>query len=120
MTGADDLDHVFKALSDRTRRQILDLLRDGPQPTTRIVEKFPQLSRFGVMKHIEVLRDAGLVRTRSEGRRRINALNVAPIRQVLERWINKYEAYWTNTVLRIKEEAEYDTASKKKAKPKRA
>mgnify|MGYP001551451518 CR=1 FL=1 len=43
---------------------------------------------------------------RSEGRRRINSLNVAPIRQTLERWINKYEAYWTNTLLRVKEAAE--------------
>lgn len=103
---AKDLDHVWKALSDSTRREILDLLRDGPRPTTDIVESFPQLSRFGVMKHLDVLREAGLVRTRSEGRRRINSLNAAPIRDILERWIGKYEAYWTNTLLRVKEVAE--------------
>ena len=58
------------------------------------------------MKHLDVLREAQLVTTRRQGRRRINSLNVAPIRQILERWIHKYEAYWTNTVLRVKEVAE--------------
>ncbi len=108
-----DFDHVWKALSDPTRREILDLLRDGPRQTTEVVEQFPDLSRFGVMKHLEVLREAGLVNTRSEGRRRINSLNVAPIRQITERWISKYEAYWTNTLLRVKEVAEESEAAEK-------
>ena len=103
---ATDLDQIWKALSDRTRREILDLLCDGPRQTTEIVVEFPQLSRFGVMKHIDVLREAGLICTRSEGRCRINSLNVAPIRQIVERWISKYEPYWTNTLLRVKETAE--------------
>ena len=92
-----NLDHIWKALSDPTRREILDLLRDGPRQTTEIVENFPQLSRFGVMKHLDVLREAGLVKTRSKGRCRINSLNVNPIRQIMERWISKYEAYWTRS-----------------------
>jgi len=113
----EHLDHVWKALSDATRREILDLLRDGPRQTTEIVEQFPHLSRFGVMKHLEVLREAGLVSTRSQGRRRINSLNAAPIRQILERWISKYEAYWTNTLLRVKDDAE---AEEKQSRSKRA
>ncbi len=117
---AKDLDHTWKALSDPTRREILDMLRDGPRQTTEIVEKFPHLSRFGVMKHLDVLREANLVKTRSEGRRRINSLNVAPIRQILERWISKYEAYWTNTLLRVKESAEDEAVEKKGSKTKRA
>ena len=116
----NNLDHVWKALSDPTRREILDQLRDGPRQTTDIVDQFPQLSRFGVMKHLDVLRNAGLVSTRTKGRRRINSLNVAPIRQILERWISKYEAYWTNTMLRVKEAAEEEKAQKKKPKPKKA
>lgn len=108
-----DLDHIWKALADPTRRQILDLLRDGPRQTTEIVGCFPELSRFGVMKHLDVLRDAGLVRTRTEGRKRINSLNAAPIREILERWIGKYEAYWSNTLLRVKEAAESDAAEQK-------
>lgn len=117
---AKDLDDIWKALSDPTRREILDLLRDGPRQTTEIVEQFPHLSRFGVMKHLDVLREAGLVRTRSEGRRRINSLNATPIRQILERWISKYEAYWVNTLLRVKESAESDVDAKTKAKRKGA
>ena len=115
-----DLDPIWKALSDVTRREILDFLRDGPRQTTEIVQRFPNLSRFGVMKHLEVLRGAGLVKTRSEGRRRINALNVAPIRQILERWIGKYEAYWGNTLLRVKDDAECRAAQQKRAKKKTA
>ena len=115
-----DLDATWKALADPTRRSILDLLRDGPRQTTDIVENFPDLSRFAVMKHLDVLRDAGLVRTRSEGRLRINSLNVAPIRALAERWISKYEAYWANTMLRVKEAAEDDVAAKKRLKRRRA
>ena len=110
----DSADSVWKALADPTRREILDLLRDGPRLTTQIVEEFPHLSRFAVMKHLDVLREAKLVNTRSEGRKRINSLNVAPLRQVIERWIGKYEAYWANTLLRVKDTAEDTTSSQKK------
>ena len=120
----NDHDAIWKALADPTRREILDLLRDGPKQTTEIVEQFPQLSRFGVMKHLDVLREAGLVNTRAEGRARINALNAAPLRAVIERWISKYEAYWVNSMLRIKEAAEgssaASSATKKQPKSKRA
>ena len=103
---ADDLDGVWKALSDNTRRAILDLLREGPQTTTAIVDTFPQLTRFGVMKHIDVLREAGLIHTREEGRQRINSLNVVPIRQIYERWVGRFEELWSSHLLRIKEDAE--------------
>lgn len=102
----DDLDRVWKALSDSTRRSILDLLRRGPQTTTQIVEAFPHLSRFGVMKHIDVLRDADLIHTREERRQRINSLNVVPIRQIYERWVGRFEELWASHLLRIKEDAE--------------
>ena len=117
---SDDLDYIFKALADPTRREILDLLKDGPKKTSELVEAFPHLSRFGVMKHLDGLREAGLVNTRSEGRLRINSLNVNPIRQIAERWINKYEAYWTNTLLRVKESAEKSSVEKKNSQSKRA
>lgn len=102
----DDLDHVWKALSDPTRREILDSLRDGPRTTTEIVEQFPDLSRFGVMKHIDVLRTAELIITHAEGRRRINSLNPVPIRRITERWISRFDAFWTNKLLRIREDSE--------------
>jgi DNA-binding transcriptional ArsR family regulator len=102
----EELDGVWKALSDSTRRSILDLLRKGPRTTTQLVDAFPHLSRFGVMKHIDVLREAGLIQTREEGRQRINSLNVVPIRQIYERWVGRFEELWTSHLLRIKEDAE--------------
>jgi len=102
----DELDIVWKALSDPTRRAILDLLRDGPRTTTQIVEAFPHLSRFGVMKHIDVLRDAALIHTREDGRQRVNSLNAVPIRQIYERWVGRFEELWTSHLLRIKDDAE--------------
>jgi DNA-binding transcriptional ArsR family regulator len=102
----DELDRVWKALSDSTRRSILDLLRQGPRTTTQIVEAFPHLSRFGVMKHIDVLREADLIHTREERRQRINSLNVVPIRKIYERWVGRFEELWASHLLRIKEDAE--------------
>ncbi|MBM80870.1 MAG: transcriptional regulator [Planctomycetaceae bacterium] len=101
-----NLNPVWKALADPTRREILDLLREGPRQTTEIVEQFPALSRFGVMKHLDVLREAGLVITKRDGRRRINSLNAAPLREILERWIGKYESIWANTLHPVKEDSE--------------
>src|ERR1041384_6204312 len=94
-----DLDQIWKALADETRRTILDFLRSGPKTTTAIVEQFPGLSRFAVMKHLDVLRQAALVVTREEGRQRINSLNAVPIRMIYERWVCKYQDSWANTLL---------------------
>ena len=117
----DDLDPVWKALSDPTRRAILDFLRHGPKTTTEIVDAFPHLTRFGVMKHVDVLREAHLVQTREEGRQRVNSLNVVPIRQIYERWVGRFEELWSSHLLRIKEIAEGDPAASepagKKQKP---
>ena len=121
----DDLDGVWKALSDATRRSILDLLRHGPRTTSEIVDAFPHLSRFGVMKHIDVLREAGLIHTREDRRQRINSLNVVPIRRIYERWVGRFEELWASHLLRIKEDAEaggaqaQPDAARAKKRPKR-
>jgi DNA-binding transcriptional ArsR family regulator len=104
--GSNDLDPVWKALADETRRSILDCLRDGPQNTTAIVERFPGLSRFGVMKHLQVLRDAGLVLTREEGRTCINSLNAVPLRLIYERWVSRFAEHWAKTLIGLKESLE--------------
>src|SRR4029078_9696409 len=109
---AEELDQIWKALADETRRTILDFLRTGPKPTTAIVEQFPDLSRFAVMKHLDVLRQAALVVTREEGRQRINSLNAVPIRMIYERWVSNYQDLWANTLLRVKETAERATPAK--------
>lgn len=103
---SDDLDDVWKALSDPTRRQILDLLREGPRRTSDLVDAFPRLSRFGVMKHLEVLRKSGLVISREEGRERYNAINAVPIRRIYERWVSKFEGSWADVLLKVKDGAE--------------
>jgi DNA-binding transcriptional ArsR family regulator len=105
---ATDLNAIWKALSDPTRRAILDLLRQGPRTTTEIVREFPNLTRFGVMKHIDVLRGVGLIQTREEGRQRVNSLNAVPIRQIYERWVSHYQEFWANTLLRIREDVDRD------------
>ncbi|MCI0451064.1 MAG: metalloregulator ArsR/SmtB family transcription factor [Candidatus Latescibacteria bacterium] len=109
----DDLDVVWKALSDPTRRSILDLLRAGPQATTDIVAHFPALTRFGVMKHLTVLRDAGLVHDRWEGRRRINSLNAIPIRLIYERWVSGYQDLWASKLTSLKRSLEDGRPPKK-------
>ncbi len=103
---SDDLDPVWKALSDPTRRKILDLLRKGPRTTTEIVEAFPDMTRHAVMKHIDVLRDVALINTREDGRRRVNSLNVVPIRQIYERWVGPFAELWSSTLLRVKDDFE--------------
>jgi len=112
---ADELDPVWKALSDPTRRAILDFLRERPRTTTEIVDAFPHLTRFGVLKHLEVLRQAHLVQTREAGRQRVNSLNVVPIRQIYERWVGPFQELWSNELLRIKDIAEKSSAVEKRA-----
>lgn len=107
-----DHDAVWKALADETRRAILDQLRDGPKTTGALVGCFPHLSRFAVMKHLEILCEAGLVNTRREGRQRFSSLNAAPLRAVVERWIGKYDGFWANTLLRVKDDAEAPASGK--------
>jgi DNA-binding transcriptional ArsR family regulator len=104
----DDLDPVWKALADPTRRAILDLLRLRPRTTTEIVERIPDLSRFGVMKHLGVLRDAGLVQVREEGRSVVNSLNVTPIRMIYERWVSDYQDQWARRLSGLKRSVERD------------
>jgi DNA-binding transcriptional ArsR family regulator len=101
-----DLDPVWKALSDPTRRAILDLLRKGPRTTTEIVQDFPDMTRHAVMKHIDVLRAVSLIDTREDGRRRVNSLNVVPIRQIYERWVGPFSELWSSTLLRVKDDVE--------------
>lgn len=85
-----DDDRVFKALADVTRRFLLDLLfaRDGRTLTE--LESELEMTRYGVMKHLKVLEEAGLVITRRSGREKLHFLNPVPIRLIHDRWIDKY------------------------------
>ncbi|WP_417562895.1 ArsR/SmtB family transcription factor [Microbacterium sp.] len=87
----DDDDRVFKALADPTRRRLLDALfeQDGLS-LTELEAVAPDMTRFGVMKHVKLLVEAGLVVTRKDGRRTRHHLNPVPIRTVHDRWIHRY------------------------------
>src|ERR1700750_2630875 len=100
----DDL--VFKALADPTRRFLLDLLfrRDGRTLTE--LESELEMTRFGVAKHLRVLEDAGLVVTRRSGREKLHFLNPVPIRQIHDRWIDKYTSERAGALLDLKSELE--------------
>src|ERR671924_82855 len=86
----DDDDRVFKALADPTRRLLLDRLFERDGRTLTELESQLEMTRFGVMKHLRVLEDAGLVVSRKVGRTRLHFLNPVPIRQIHDRWITKY------------------------------
>ena len=93
-------ERVWKALADPTRRDILDLLREAPRTTGQVAARFP-MSRFGVMKHLTVLRDAGLLRVERRGRERWNHLNPVPIQRLWRRWVRPFEAAAADKLLRI-------------------
>ena len=102
-------DPVFKALADPTRRLLLDRLfeRDGRSLTE--LESDLAMTRFGVMKHLRVLEDAGLVVTRRTGREKLHYLNPVPIRLIHDRWIDKYTERRVSALADLKRELE-DTA----------
>jgi DNA-binding transcriptional ArsR family regulator len=85
-----DDDRVFKALADQTRRYLLDRLHERDGRTLTELESELEMTRFGVMKHLKVLEDAGLVVTRRSGREKLHFLNPVPIRLIHDRWIGKY------------------------------
>jgi DNA-binding transcriptional ArsR family regulator len=87
---SEDEDRVFKALGDPTRRFLLDLLFQGDGRTLTELESELEMTSFGVMKHLRVLEDAGLVITRRQGREKLHFLNPVPIRLIHDRWIDKY------------------------------
>jgi DNA-binding transcriptional ArsR family regulator len=102
----NDDDRVFKALADPTRRFLLDLLfaRDGR--TLSELEGELEMTRFGVMKHLKVLEEAGLVVTRKQGREKRHFLNPVPIRLVHDRWIDKYTERRMTALADLKSELE--------------
>jgi uncharacterized protein YndB with AHSA1/START domain len=88
------MDAVFRALADPTRRSLLDELfkRDG-QTLSELEQRLP-MTRFGVMKHLKVLEEAGLVVSKRRGREKLHFLNPVPIRLVHDRWVSKYAEPW--------------------------
>jgi DNA-binding transcriptional ArsR family regulator len=106
--GVPDDDLVFKALADPTRRFLLDLLFERDGRTLTELETRVDMSRFGVMKHLKLLEEAGLVVARKEGREKLHFLNPVPIRQIHDRWIDKYTERHVTALLDLKNQLEGD------------
>jgi DNA-binding transcriptional ArsR family regulator len=105
-----DDDRVFKALADPTRRHLLDRLYKRDGRTLTELESELEMTRFGVMKHLRVLEDAGLVVTQRSGREKLHFLNVVPIRLVHDRWIDKFTERRVSALTDLKRRLEKDSA----------
>lgn len=101
------MDEVFKALADPTRRRLLDeLFREDGQTLGALEARF-EMTRYGVMKHLRQLEDAGLVVTKRRGREKLHFLNPIPIRLVHDRWVSKYAEPWAVGLSDLKNRLEY-------------
>jgi DNA-binding transcriptional ArsR family regulator len=100
------MDEVFKALADPTRRKLLDELYREDGQTLSALEAGLPMTRFGVMKHLRVLEEAGLVTTRRRGREKLHFLNPVPIRLVHDRWVSKYAEPMASGLARLKRDIE--------------
>jgi uncharacterized protein YndB with AHSA1/START domain len=100
------MDEVFKALADPTRRELLDeLFRADGQTLSALEDRFA-MTRFGVMKHLKVLEEAGLIVTRKRGREKLHFLNPVPIRLIHDRWVSKYQEPWAAALSGLKQKLE--------------
>ena len=101
-----DDDRVFRALADPTRRHLVDRLFERDGRTRTELESELEMTRFGVMKHLRLLEEAGLVVTRRQGREKLHFLNPVPIRQIHDRWIDKYTERVVSALLDLKNDLE--------------
>ena len=101
-----DDDRVFKGLADPTRRFLLDRLYERDGRTLSELESELEMTRFGVMKHLRLLEDAGLVVTRRSGREKLHYLNPMPIRMIHDRWIDKYRERYVSALADLKNQLE--------------
>jgi uncharacterized protein YndB with AHSA1/START domain/DNA-binding transcriptional ArsR family regulator len=108
----DELEPAFRALADPNRRTLLDRLREQDGRTLGELQAvLPQMTRFGVMKHLRVLQEAHLVTTRRDGRRKLHFLNPVPIRLIADRWISRYAEPLVEAMADIKHSVERRTMS---------
>jgi uncharacterized protein YndB with AHSA1/START domain len=106
------MDEVFRALADPTRRSLLDELFTEDGQTLSALEQRLPMTRFGVMKHLKVLEEAGLVVSKRRGREKLHFLNPVPIRLVHDRWVSKYAEPWAATLSGLKKRIEEETMEK--------
>ncbi len=113
MSTSTDDDKIFKALASPLRRDLLDALRDDPQTTGELCQRFDALDRCTVMQHLGVLEDADLVIARRVGRQRWNYLNALPIKHIHDRWIGSYASEAVDLLGRMKTDIEQSPGKKR-------
>jgi DNA-binding transcriptional ArsR family regulator len=121
MPSVEQGTEVFRALADPTRRALLDRLfsQDG-QTLNELCQNFPEMTRFGVMKHLSVLAEAGLVLTARQGRTKRHYLNPVPIEQVANRWISKYAARFTSALVALDDQVIAGSETEESRRPESA
>jgi DNA-binding transcriptional ArsR family regulator len=100
----DDL--VFKALADPSRRHLLDLLYERDGRTLTELDNELEMTRFGVMKHLKLLEEAGLITTQRRGREKLHFLNIVPLQQIYRRWLDKYSEVHADALIDLKNNLE--------------
>ena len=98
----DEMDAVFAALSSEGRRRILDILKKEPGCNVNRVCEFFDIGRIAVLKHIDLLEDAGLAISEKVGRERLLYFNPVPIHMIYDRWTTEFSAYWAGRLARMK------------------
>ncbi len=106
------MDEVFKALADPSRRKLLDELFKTDGQTLSALERRLPMTRFGVMKHLKLLEEAGLVVSRRQGREKLHFLNAVPIRLIHDRWVNKFTLPWVAALSELKHDLEESAMQK--------
>ncbi len=120
MINNRDMDNVFRALAHRSRRRMLDIVKERPGIGVGTLASKFDVSRIAVMKHLAMIEAAGLVVSQKQGRVRKLYFNVAPIQMIHDRWTTEYSAYWAGHLTRIKylAEAKEDNKSSGESKKK--
>ena len=108
-----NMDEIFKALADATRRDLLDQLHKQDGQTLTALESRLPMTRFGVMKHLKILENAGLIATLKEGREKRHYLNSVAVRTIYESWVSKYTEPWAATLIDLKRDLESNLEEEK-------
>jgi len=98
----ESMDRVFRALADKNRRRMLDVVKNEPGCNVNTVCSHFAMSRIGVMKHLKILEEAGLLIARKEGRHRRLFINAVPLQLICDRWTSEYGALWGKRLTRLK------------------
>lgn len=111
-----EMDAVFQALAHESRRHMLDIVKENPGIGVGALASEFDVSRIAVMKHLNVLEQAGLLVSQKDGRTRRLYFNAVPIQMIHERWTTEYSAYWSSNLTRIKHLAEARSRNEEKQK----